>query len=100
MPAKFTYSLSAERDVRTIYLDTAKEWGIAQADKYDAGLEQSVHLLAENPDLGRRCDEIRTGYQRHEHDRHVIFYRKRKTDALIIRILHDRMDVKGVLVKK
>ena len=94
MTSRYSYSKRAERDLKNIYIDTAKEWGIAQADKYAAGLENTVTLLAKNPDMGRRCDEIKTGYQRFEHERHIIFYRKRKTDILILRILHDRMDAK------
>jgi len=91
---KYTYSKRAERDLIKTYLDTVKEWGIVQADKYDAELENTVDLLADNPDLGRNCDEIRNGLKRHEHGRHIIFYRKRKTDIFIIRIIHDSMDVK------
>ncbi len=94
MQGKYTYSLRADRDVKKIYLDTAREWGMAQADKYESGLEKTVQLLADNPDLGRKCDYIKDGYQRHEYERHIIFYRKRKSDIFIIRILHDRMDAK------
>lgn len=77
MKGKYSYSIRAEHDLKKIYLDTAKEWGVAQADKYDSGLEKSLQLLAVNPDLGRKCDGIRDGYQRHEHGHHIIFYRKR-----------------------
>ena len=94
MPGKYTYSLRAEGDVKKIYLDTAREWGMAQADKYEEGLEKSLQLLADNPGLGRKCDYIKEGYQRHEYERHIIFYRKRESDIFIIRILHDRMDAK------
>ena len=92
MPHNYTYSKRAESDIKKIYRDTVQEWGISQADKYDAGLEKTVNLLAELPDIGRPCEEISEGYRRHEYERHVIFYRKRAADILIIRILHDRMD--------
>ena len=94
MPGKYTYSKRAARDVKKIYIDTVKRWGYRQADKYDAGLEHAIELLADNPDMGRKCDEIKFGYQRFEHERHNIFYRKRKNDIFIIRILHDQMDAK------
>ena len=93
MPGKYTYSKRAERDLKSIYIDTAEEWGVAQADRYASGLENAVTLLADNPDMGRRADEIKPGYRRFEHERHTIFYRKRKADTFILRILHDRMDV-------
>lgn len=92
MPNNYIYSRLAASDVSKIYQDTANERGIAQADKYDAGLENSLKLLADNPDLGRNCDEIREKYQRHEYGRHIIFYRKREHDIFIVRILYDGMD--------
>jgi len=91
---KYTYSKRAERDLIKTYQGTVKEWGIAQADKYDIELENTVNLLADNPGLGRNCYEIREGLKRHEHGRHIIFYRKRKVDIFIIRIIHDSMDAK------
>jgi toxin ParE1/3/4 len=97
MPNRYIYSKGAESDVSQIYQDTAKKRGIAQADKYDAGLENSMQLLADNPDLGRKSDEIKEGYHRHEYGRHIIFYKKRKHDIFIIRILYDAMDEKRYL---
>ena len=90
---KYTYSKRAERDLIKTYQDTVKKWGVVQADKYDTELENTIDLLADNPDLGRNCYEIREGLKRHEHGRHIIFYRKRKADIFIIRIIHDSMDV-------
>jgi len=46
---------------------------MAQADKYDAGIEKAVNLLAENPNLGRQCDAIKKGYRRFDYERHIIF---------------------------
>jgi len=94
MPSKYTYSIRAEHDVKKIYLDTAKRWGMVQADKYNDGLENSINLIADNPDLGRQCDYIKKGYHRHEYERHVIFYRKRQQGILIVRIFYDAMDIK------
>ena len=91
---KYTYSKRAEKDLIKIYQDTARKWGIAQADKYDTGLEKTVYLLSENPGLGRQCDEVKAGFRRFEYGRHIIFYRQRKTDIFIGRIIHDQMDVK------
>lgn len=93
MPGKYTYSVRAEKDVKDIYLNTAKKYGIIQADKYDSGLQQSLQLIADNPDMGRQCEYIRKGYHRHEYGRHIIFYRKRKNDIFVIRILYDRMNI-------
>lgn len=93
MPGKFTLSKRADRAVADIYRDTLREWGERQADKYIDGLEGCLQLLADSPGLGRKCDDIKAGYQRFEYERHIIFYRTRKSDIFIVHILHDRMDV-------
>jgi len=48
-------------------------------------------MLAENPALGRVCDDIRPGLRRHEHGKQVLFYRQERGGTLVSRILHQRM---------
>lgn len=69
-------------------------FGPIQADKYSNGLHNCLQLLANNPNLGRSCGEIKAGYQRHEYQSHIIFYRQREHDVFIIRILYKGMDLK------
>jgi toxin ParE1/3/4 len=47
--------------------------------------------MADNPGLGRPCDDVRPGLRRLEHRKHVIFYRQEREGILISRILHERM---------
>ncbi|WP_417559473.1 type II toxin-antitoxin system RelE/ParE family toxin [Marinomonas sp.] len=93
MANKYTYSKLVEQDLIDIYLYTAQTWGQTQADAYDAGLEQTIKMLASSPKIGRVCNEIKTGYRRFEHKNHIIFYCQRQTDILIVRILHESMDI-------
>lgn len=43
----------------------------------------------------RACDDIRDGYRKYHIGRHLIFYREADEGIVIIRILHDRMDVEA-----
>ena len=70
---------------------TLHKWGVAQAARYIRDLEVCFQMLADNPNLGRRCDDIRPGLRRHEHVKHVLFYRQERGEILISRILHQRM---------
>ncbi|MGS2724581.1 type II toxin-antitoxin system RelE/ParE family toxin [Porticoccus sp. GXU_MW_L64] len=97
MAGKFTLSKRADQQTKDIYKSTQAERGEHQADKYIGGLEHSLQLLADMPDMGRKCDHINKGYRRHEYGAHIIFYRKRKADIFIIQIMPDRMDVKNHL---
>ena len=70
---------------------TLRTWGEDQAIHYLAGLEACCQQLADNPELGRACDDIRPGLRRMEHGRHVVFYRIEAGAILVSRILHQRM---------
>jgi toxin ParE1/3/4 len=47
--------------------------------------------LADNPALGRTCDDVRSGLRRLEHGKHVVFYREERGGILVSRILHQSM---------
>lgn len=70
---------------------TLDTWGEAQANHYLTGFEACFRQLAQAPGMGRACDEIRPGYRRVEHDRHVVIYRADCDGIFISRILHQRM---------
>ena len=89
--AAFRFSRRAEADLYDIGVYTIRTWGEAQAQRYLAQLENGCQLLADNPSLGRFCDEVRPGLRRMEQGKHVVFYRQEPRGILISRILHQRM---------
>ncbi len=97
MPNKYSLSKKADKHIEGIFEHSYLHFGLEQALKYKAGLTHCLQLIADNPELGRKCDDIREGYQRHEHERHVIFYRKRVHDVFIMAIIHESRDVKRLL---
>ena len=84
-------SRRAERDLLGIAECTLRTWGEAQVTRYLDELENCCRTLADNPELGRRCDEIRPGLRRLEHGLHVVFYRRERGGILVSRFLHQRM---------
>jgi toxin ParE1/3/4 len=89
--ARFRFSHRAEADLFNIALYTFRTWGQTQTDRYVRQLEDCCQLLADNPALGRPCDEIRPGLRRMKQGKHVVFYREEPGGILISRILHQRM---------
>jgi toxin ParE1/3/4 len=89
--AAFRFTRRAEADLLSIGLYTLRTWGEAQADRYLRQLEACCKRLAANPELGRRCDQIRSGLRRREQGKHVVFYRETAEGVLISRILHQSM---------
>ena len=84
-------SVAARQDLQEISRYTARKWGRGQAKKYLTELTSFCSVLARQPHLGRKCDEVRPGLHRAEIARHVIFYRVFPERITISRILHGRI---------
>ena len=89
--AAFRFSRRAEADLLRIAEYTLRTWGKPQAARYLGEMEKCCQTLAENPVLGRPCDDVRPGLRRLEHGKHVVFYRRELLGILVTRILHQRM---------
>jgi toxin ParE1/3/4 len=87
----FRFSRRAETDLLSIGEYTLRTWGKTQTVRYLDELETLCQTLSDNPALGRSNEEIRPGLRRHEHAKHVIFYRQELDGILIVRILHQKM---------
>jgi toxin ParE1/3/4 len=55
---KLRYSFKAENDLEQIWRYTLSEWGLEQAEKYMALIEKGMHLLLENPYLGKARPDV------------------------------------------
>lgn len=72
---------------------TRMQWGEMQQRRYLNQLDTAFHYLADKPDLGRACNDIREGYYKYGVGKHLIFYRRTSEDQIeIVRILHGCMD--------
>ncbi|UFP96503.1 type II toxin-antitoxin system RelE/ParE family toxin [Gloeobacter morelensis] len=91
--AAFRLTELAVQDLRAVGRYTEATWGRAQRNNYLAKLDACFELLAQEPQLGRVCDDIRPGYRKYHVGRHLIFCRERDTGLKIIRVLHERMDI-------
>jgi toxin ParE1/3/4 len=89
--AAFRFSRRAEADLLSIGDYTLRTWGRIQATRYISEFEVCCQKLADNPALGRPCDDVRPGLRRLEHGKHVVFYRQKRGGILVSRILHQRM---------
>ncbi|HME58787.1 MAG TPA: type II toxin-antitoxin system RelE/ParE family toxin [Terracidiphilus sp.] len=84
-------SVEAQADIDLIAAYTTDTWGWQQTDRYLNKLEDSIQLLAQNPEMGRACDAISPGLRRHEQGKHVVFYRLKPGGIRIVRVLHQQM---------
>ena len=89
--ASFRFSRLAEADLLGIGAYTLRTWGEDQTILYIDDLEACCQTLADNPTLGRACDDVRPTLRRMERGRYVVFYREDAGGILVSRILHQRM---------
>lgn len=93
MTARYSIHELAQTDLEEIWLYTKEEWGIKQADKYLHLLLSRFSWISENPLLGKKRDDIKSGYYCFPEGMHVIFYTVTISGIDIIGILHQSMDV-------
>jgi len=94
---KIRFRPRTRTDLRTIFNDTYDRWGSAQADLYIKQLRFSIDSLKENPRRGYKYTAL--NYYRSIHSgRHLIFYTIDTEYIVIVRVLHDRMDIEPNLL--
>lgn len=99
--AKFCFTKKAIDDLTHIWEYTFYSWSEARADKYYYMLIENCKDIARNPELGKDYSIIMNQLYGFRAGRHLIFYRKiENTEVEIIRILHERMDLKNKLRTK
>ena len=89
---RVVFSPAAQIDLEQIW-DYTNGQGADQANKYIRVLQRAVERLADNPLIGRACDEVGDGYRRHAAGSHTIYYRITNELIVVVRVLHQRMDV-------
>lgn len=98
--SKLKYRISREAlfDLNDIWLYTNNKWSKEQADRYYNLLIEEIKFISENFHLGKSYENIRKNYRASQVKSHLIFYRKNDDNVIeIIRILHQRMDLKNRL---
>ncbi len=94
--ANFILTNKAVEDLADIWNYTLEKWSERQADKYYQMLLDNCRLIAEKPEIGRNYEGVLNRLFGYKTGRHIIFYRIESEDEiLIIRILHEQMDLKN-----
>ncbi len=83
----------AEDDLTDIWVYTLQTWDIIQADKYIDELADTFEFLASNPLICPERGEFMPPVRIHHHGRHFIVYIVESDHILIVRVLHDRVDL-------
>ncbi len=88
---KYTLSQKASNDLANIFQYTYKNFNLSQAESYLTELEECFIMLSNEPDLAHKVEDIRQGYFRYLFRKHAVYFKARKDDIFIIRVLHQQM---------
>lgn len=93
MQEGYTLSEEAVKDIDELIEFGENKFGNSQAVKYLIALAQEFERLADNPEIGRKRNEIKPGLYSKNHISHIIFYRKLDTKIRIVRVLYGGRDL-------
>lgn len=88
---------AARRDLSAIWQYTANAWGHAQAETYLTALHQDMRRLREFPDIGTPHPSRIGQFRKVPSGHHLIFYLIYGDAVEVIRVLHERMDIRAQL---
>jgi len=83
----------AEKDLENIWLYTVQEWGAEQALTYIDQIDEGFQLLADNPNIAPSYREFNPTVHIHHQNKHLIVYLVESNKIVILRILHESMDI-------
>ena len=90
---------AAASDLEEIYLYTFRTFGEAAAERYRKVITERLEGLAEWPEAGHAIEGI-AGYLRANAGRHAIIYRLGDETITVVRVLHDRRDIRALIQRE
>lgn len=97
---EYRISEQAIDDLNDIWIYTFRKWSKKQADRYYDLILGEIEFIADNFMTGKSAELTRKNYRYINVKSHLIFYRKVDNEIVeIVRILHQRMDIKKHLDK-
>lgn len=95
---KYRISKQAINDLNDIWIYTFNKWSKEQADRYYNLILEEIEFVSDNFMTGKSAEQTRKNYRVSKIKSHLIFYRKQEENSIeIVRILHQRMDIKKQL---
>lgn len=98
--AKVVFRQEAIDDLKKIWEYTFEKWSEIQADQYYATIRLACSVIGDNPNIGKEYDGIKPNLLGFKSGKHIVFYQSISKDKIeVIRVLHERMDLKNRLAE-
>ena len=94
--AEYIISEKALEDLKNIWIYTAENWSVEQANRYYNLIVDEIEYVSENFEIAKNFENIRKNYKYSKVKSHLVFYKKTLNSEMeVVRILHERMDIKN-----
>jgi toxin ParE1/3/4 len=81
-------------DINKIWIYTARNWSVEQADRYYTLIFDEIEYIVANFEMARDFGTVRKDYRCSKVKSHLIFFKKSKNNEIeVVRVLHERMDI-------
>ena len=90
---KLTLTKEADEDLREILGYSIAEFGLKRAEKYYFELQNKFNSILERASHSTDYSFVEEGLRRTNYMKHAIFYRSTDQEIIIIRVLHQKMDM-------
>ncbi|MGQ7945814.1 type II toxin-antitoxin system RelE/ParE family toxin [Flavobacterium sp. WC2509] len=98
--SKYIISEKALEDINNIWIYTAENWSVEQADRYYNLIIDEIEYIARNLDMAHDFEKIRKSYRYSKVKSHLIFFKKDNINEIeVVRVLHERMDIENRLTE-
>ncbi|WP_348799023.1 type II toxin-antitoxin system RelE/ParE family toxin [Flavobacterium adhaerens] len=98
--SKYIISEKALEDINNIWIYTAENWSVEQANRYYNLIIDEIEYIIDNFDMAHDFGKIRKSYRFSKVKSHLIFFKKDKTNEIeVVRVLHERMNVENRLTE-
>lgn len=92
----FSLTRKALQDIASIWEYTVFNWSERQAETYYQTLLEVCEMIGMQPSIGQRYPEIKDDIFGFKSGKHIVFYKVIENNhVLIVRILHERIDLKS-----
>lgn len=96
-PTIYRLTPAAQNDLEDIWLYTAQQWSMAQADRYTDILEDTFERLLFMPEMARERLEFDPPVRIHPSAEHLVIYRIEDDCLAILRVLGAGQDWQAIL---
>ncbi|MCR9140314.1 MAG: type II toxin-antitoxin system RelE/ParE family toxin [Alphaproteobacteria bacterium] len=90
---KIQFTNAAKQDLKSIFTYTIRKWGVTQAKRYSDQLHSHIQKIASSVVFSKQVQNSDRDLQQSATGRHLVIFEQADDHILIVRILHEAMDV-------